>query len=89
MNRYIVTAQILQCIKIKNIFFLLLYVPNNMKNVSFFYLLTYIDNNLIKNMMKWCKFGDICTIEGSLHSISYSNNKYQLFLNVEMITLNI
>nr|YP_009393706.1 hypothetical protein [Caloglossa beccarii]ARW62268.1 hypothetical protein [Caloglossa beccarii] len=35
------------------------------------------------------KTNDICILEGNLYKINDTNNKSQLFFDVEMITLNI
>ena len=91
MNKYIITAQVLELFRVKktNFFLLLLYVPNNIKNKSFFQILTCVENNLISSMFQWYKVNDICTIEGILYNINYFDNSYQLFIDIEMIALNI
>lgn len=90
MNKYIVTGQILSQIKLKkkNLFFILLYIPNNIKKISFFKLLININSNILKDTFRLYKINDTCTIEGNLHNINYRNNKSLLFLDIEVIALN-
>lgn len=88
MNKYIVTAQILNYIKLKKekeIFLILLYIPNNIRSVSFIKILVSLDNRNVNDLLKLYQIGDICLVEGSLHNTRNYLNKYQLFVKIDQI----
>lgn len=90
MNKYIATAQILDYVKLKTkkkeeCFLMLLYIPNNMKNISFVKILVSLDNRYVDNLLKLYQINDICSVEGKLHKLKNYYNKYKLFIKVDQI----
>lgn len=90
MNKYILTAQILNYIKLKTqkqeeIFLILLYIPNNIKNMSFIKIFVSLDNYYIHELFKLYQINDICSIEGTLYTAKNYCNKYKLFMKVDKL----
>nr|YP_009392466.1 hypothetical protein [Caloglossa monosticha]ARW61028.1 hypothetical protein [Caloglossa monosticha] len=90
MNKYIVTAQILDYIKLKTkkkeeIFLMLLYIPNNIKNTSFVKIFVNLNNSYIHKSFKLYQINDICSLEGTLHIVKNYCNQYRLFTKIDQI----